>query len=164
MSHPQWKVTLPETVHPCCAGEPAREFDPIVIVEDSATSAALVRQVLGEMRLVNPVVHVDDGDRAVEWFERTSRSGERPALVLLDVVLPGRDGMDVLRWLRSRDDLRSVPVVVLTATARRDDIEEVYERLGADSYLVKPVGFDALGDVLRDLPLCWALMPATDDA
>jgi CheY-like chemotaxis protein len=135
-----------------------------VIVEDSATSAALVRQVIAEMRLVNPVVHIDDGDRAVEWFEEAAGAGGRPVLILLDVVLPGRDGMDVLRWLHSRDDLRAVPVVVLTATAKREDIEEAYERLGADSYLVKPVGFDALGDVLRGLPLSWALMPSTDDA
>lgn len=134
-------------------------LDPILIVEDSWSSAALLRQVFDHLQLANPVVHLGDGDRAIEWLADPAC---RPALMVLDVQLPGRDGMEILRRARSQDHLQGVPVLMLTATADRADLEEAYA-LGADSYLVKPVGFDALGDVLRHLPLRWALLPRVDD-
>lgn len=139
---------------------PGGGLAPLLIVEDSWSSAALLRQVFDHLLLANPVVHLTDGERAVEWLDVPTR---RPALMVLDVQLPGRDGMDILRRVRSLDHLQGVPVLMLTATADRADLEEAYA-LGADSYLVKPVGFEALEDVLRHLPLRWALLPTAHDA
>lgn len=131
---------------------------PILIVEDSRVSAAHLRDLLHDIRLANPVVHLDHGELAVEWLDEPRQRAHPPALVLLDVHLPGRDGMAILRWARAQEELATVPVVILTATADRDDLDEAYD-LGVHSYLVKPVGFDALSDILRHLPLRWALLP-----
>lgn len=140
------------------------ELGTLVIVEDSQASATVLRQVLRDhLQIANPVVHLLDGDRAVEWLTEAVEADAPPVLVLLDVLLPGRDGMEILRWMRGQESLRQLPVVILTATAQHADIDEAYRSLGADSYLVKPVGFDALGDVLRRLPLRWALLPADRD-
>lgn len=136
------------------------DLAPILIVEDSRLSAGLLRRLLTKLRLANPVVHVEDGDGAVEWLDEPAQRAVPPALVLLDVVLPGRDGMEVLRWMRNTEAHASVPVVILTTTPDRDDLEEAYG-LGVDSYLVKPVGFDALSDILRHLPTPWALLGGT---
>lgn len=135
---------------------------PVLIVEDDLSSAEVLRHLLDGLRLANPIVHIDRGDRAVEWLDDAAQSSIRPALILLDVALPGRDGMDVLRWVRRQEHLGGVPVVVLTATAERADMDEAYGDLAVDSYLVKPVAFGALSDILRQLPVRWALLSPVD--
>lgn len=114
--------------------------------------------LIEHLGLANPVVALDHGDRAVEWLDDPTQRAQPPALILLDVLLPGTDGMEILRWLRAQEDFAALPVVILTATAEQADIQEAYD-LDVGSYLVKPVGIDALSDILRHLPLRWALLP-----
>jgi CheY-like chemotaxis protein len=130
---------------------------PILVVEDSPTSARRLRALLEDVGLVNPIVHIDHGGRAVEWLEDAAQHTRCPALIVLDIELPGRGGMEILRWLREQEPFAAVPVIILTATADRTDMDEAYG-LAINSYLVKPVGFDALSDILRHLPLRWALL------
>jgi CheY-like chemotaxis protein len=127
---------------------------PIVVVEDDESSRELIVRYLGKLRLANPVVPALDGVVAVEQLATLAAT---PALVLLDLDLPGRSGLEVLAWLRGQPQLADVPVVMLTGSSELDDIDRAYE-LGISSYLVKPVGFPALEDVLRRLGTPWALL------
>lgn len=135
----------------------------ILVVEDDAVSAAVIAKHLRTLGLANPVQIARDGDDAVAWLARHAAgpSGRLPALILLDRHLPGRDGLEVLRWIHAQPGLRSVPVLILTAASDVPAISEAYE-LGVRSYLVKPIGFKALGEVVRGMELRWAIVPPED--
>lgn len=129
---------------------------PIIVVDDDEMSRELVVRYLDKLNLQNPVLTAGDGDEVVQLLSAPDMC---PALVLLDLELPGRHGLDVLVWIRKEfgDD---VPVVMLTGSAQLDDVDRAYA-LGIASYLVKPVGFSALSDVLRQLSLPWQLLPSS---
>lgn len=128
---------------------------PVVVVDDDELARALVVQHLRKLKLLNRVVEAVDGDAACTVL---SGLADPPVLVLLDLEMPGRSGLEVLSWLRSHPLLGRVPVVMLTGSAELDQVDAAYE-LGIASYLVKPVGFGALQDVVRQLDLPWALLP-----
>lgn len=127
---------------------------PVLVADDDPSSVALIRRFFEAMGLVNPIEVVTRGDDAIEYLTNTA---QRPAAVLLDMQMPGASGLEVLRWIRQRDHYAELPVLVLTGSADIDVVNETYA-LGAVHYLVKPVGFDALGDVMRRLELPWALL------
>lgn len=127
---------------------------PVVVVDDDELARELVARLLQKLALVNPLVFAEDGDRAVDLLS----TGPMPALVLLDLDMPRRSGLEVLAWLRSDARLRRIPVIMLTGSAELEEVDRAYE-LGITSYLVKPVGFSALRDVMRDLAAPWVLLP-----
>lgn len=138
---------------------PGGELPPILVAEDDPSARTLIVRFLERLYLVNPIVHAGDGDEAVTILEKADPP---PAVALLDVRMPGRSGLEVLRWIRGDERLRDLPVILLTASAEADEVHEAHE-LGATSYLVKPVGYDALGEVLRSLRLPWAFRPDAPD-
>lgn len=131
----------------------------VVVVEDDVSGRALVRRYLQKLQLRNPVVEAETGDLAVEVL---SSLEVVPAVVLLDVHLPGRSGLDVLAWIRQHRTLGRVPVVMLTGSSELGDIDRAYE-WGISSYLVKPVGFPAVEDILRKLETPWALLSPDEE-
>lgn len=124
---------------------------PVLLVEDSATAAALVRQALRATRLRNPLVVASTVAAAAAHLDQ----GIRPVVVLLDYELPDGNGIDLLRS-HGRGPLASTPVIILSAHEGGAEIDEAY-RLGAAAYLVKPVGYDAVEDIIRRLRLPWFL-------
>lgn len=141
----------------------ATALAPVLVVEDDPVAATLIHRHLEHLGLANPIRVVGDGDEAVAWLAGGATDGatEVPALILLDHHLPGRSGLEVLRWAHAQPALRSVPVLMLTGESDVAGISEAHS-LGARSYLVKPVGFDALGDVVRGLEVRWAILPAQE--
>lgn len=135
-------------------GAPVGSF-PIVVADDDDLSRELVVRYLDKLNLQNPVLTAADGDQVVALL---TAAGTVPALVLLDLDMPGRNGLDLLAWIRSEMG-DEVPVVMLTGSAQLDDVDSAFA-LGIASYLVKPVGFAALSDVLRQLRLPWQLLPS----
>ena len=134
----------------------------ILVAEDDAQHALLIRASLSAARVANPVHLVHDGEQAVAYLAGTDGYADRdryppPALVLLDLHMPGRSGIEVLTWLRASPSLARVPFLVLTASEEAAHIDEAFQA-GADSYLIKPVGFDALLDVVRNLELRWLVL------
>lgn len=127
----------------------------VVVIDDDELARVLVARYLAKLGLRNPVVQAADGDEGVRLL---SDERLRPVLVLLDIRMPGRSGLEVLRWIRSTPRLDGTPVIMLTGSAELDEVDEAYE-LGLSSYLVKPVGFAALADVLRQADLPWAILP-----
>ena len=129
----------------------------ILLVEDDENDIILIKRAFKRHRIANSVEVAKDGDAAVAWLTRAEEAGTPPCLVLLDLKLPRRSGLEVLEWMRSRDALRRVPAVMLTSLAEERDIDRAYD-LHANSYLVKPVDFDGLVEVAKALEMYWLIL------
>lgn len=133
----------------------------ILVAEDDAQHALLIRAALKAAGLVNPILVFDEGEQALAYLEGEGLYADRelypfPVLGLFDLHLPGMSGLDVLRCMRETSGLSHVPAVVLTASEDPADIDRAFSA-GANSYLIKPVGFEALLEVVRNLGLHWVL-------
>jgi CheY-like chemotaxis protein len=131
----------------------------VLLVEDDPCDARLIVRAFSKARIINPVETVTDGEMAVAYLSGQPPYDDRtryplPVLVLLDLKLPKLDGFEVLRWVRSHSMLRRLPIVVLTSSSLSADVGKAYE-LGANSYLVKPVGTNELIDLLKTVELYW---------
>ena len=134
----------------------------VLLAEDNSTDALMVRRAFTKAGLRGTLDVVDDGDKAVAYLSGQGAFADRarhplPAVLLLDLKLPRRSGLEVLAWLRQQPGLKRLPVVVLTSSEESADINRAYD-LGANSYLVKPVDFDALLEMVRGLGLYWLLL------
>lgn len=131
----------------------------ILLVEDNPDDVLLARRALKKADLPVAMQVVTDGDQAVAYLDGAGPFGDRqrhpqPALILLDLKLPKRSGLEVLRWIRAQAELATTPIVVLTSSTEDEDIQKAYA-LGANSYLQKPVAFNALVELLGALGLYW---------
>lgn len=131
----------------------------ILLIEDNADHAELVRRGLADHTTGARLVHLPDGEQGLAYLKRRGKYKDparspRPALILLDLRLPKIDGLQVLEEIKQDDELRRIPVVILTTSEDDDDLGRAYD-LHANSYLVKPVDFDAFGKLLRELGLYW---------
>ena len=134
------------------AGEPIE----ILLVEDNEDDAELTLMAFAKARFVNHVNVVTDGDAAVRYLQRQGEyaSAVRPDIVLLDLNLPGLDGREVLERIKTNDDLKAIPVIVLTSSEADEDVLRSY-RLHANSYLTKPVRFREFLDAVAVLTDYW---------
>jgi CheY-like chemotaxis protein len=128
----------------------------ILHVEDDPNDTLLLEHACRKAGVVFDLQAVSDGDQAMAYLRGTSDFSDRkkhpmPQLILLDLKMPRVSGFDVLAWLKTEDALRQLPVVVLTSSNHDADIKRAYD-LGARSYLVKPVGFEALVELVKTLP------------
>jgi CheY-like chemotaxis protein len=135
---------------------------PILLVEDDASQVMLVERVLRKAKLANRLLALRNGEEAIAYLDGRGQYDDRsryplPALVLLDVHIPGKSGLEILTWLREQHTLDHIPAVILSGSAESEDIDRAFE-LGAASYLVKPVAFDALLDTVGGLGLSWAIL------
>jgi two-component system, response regulator len=134
----------------------------ILLVEDNPNDVELTLRALKKHNLANQVHVVSDGAEALEYiFANGSYSGRNiadiPKLMLLDLKLPKVDGLEVLRQLKSDERTKVIPVVVLTSSREESDLVASY-KLGANSYIVKPVDFDKFLECVGNLGLYWLLL------
>jgi CheY-like chemotaxis protein len=139
----------------------------ILVVEDDPNDVLLIQRAFGKARILNPVRTVSNGDEAVAYLSGEGPFADReaypfPVLVLLDLKLPRRSGLEVLGWIRSQPGLKRLPIVVLTSSKESIDINRAYD-LGANSYLVKPVGFDSLLELVKSLEVYWMMLNQNPD-
>ena len=136
------------------------ELKEILLVEDDMNDVELTLTALEEHNLANSVLVVHDGEEALDFFYRRGNFKRlpqgNPAMVLLDLKMPKIDGLEVLRQIRADDNLKWIPVIVLTSSREEQDIIESY-RLGVNAYVVKPVDFHQFVDAVQKLGLFWAL-------
>lgn len=125
----------------------------VLLVEDDTNDVLLVRRAFRKAGLTARIEVVSDGEAAVDYLARAQTQGG-PGLVLLDLKLPRRPGLEVLGWLRDQPGLRRLPVVVLTSSRESADVNRAYD-LGANSFLVKPVGFAELLEMIKALDVYW---------
>ena len=126
----------------------------ILLVEDSSADVELTLRALSQHNLANRVQVARDGAEALEFLHGSNRS---PKVVLLDLKLPKVSGLDVLRRIKDDERTKRIPVVVLTSSREEPDIAEAY-RLGANSYIVKPVDFEDFVRAVSDAGLYWLLL------
>jgi CheY-like chemotaxis protein len=134
----------------------------ILLVEDNPSDAELTLRALKQRNLANQVFVCHDGAEALEFFfgdgsHALREIGAVPKVILLDLKLPKVDGLEVLRRLKEEDRTKKIPVVVLTSSREEPDIARAY-RLGANSYIVKPVDFEAFARAVSDVGLYWLLL------
>jgi CheY-like chemotaxis protein len=115
---------------------------PVLYAEDEEDDVFFLQRAFCEAGIANPLVVVSDGDAAMEYLSGTGRYENRaeypfPCLVLLDLNLPARSGLDVLKWIRGQPAMCGLPVLVLTSSTQEADIQQAY-LYGANAYLVKP--------------------------
>lgn len=134
----------------------------ILVVEDNPNDEALTLRALKKSNIKNPVDVVRDGAEALDYLFCTGAYAGRglsqsPAVVLLDVKLPKLDGLEVLKRLRAEERTKLIPVVILTSSTEEEDLITGY-RLGANSYVRKPVDFSQFAEAVRQLGLYWLLL------
>lgn len=131
----------------------------ILLVEDNPDHVALTVRALKKNNIANDVVVATDGAEALEMLlgSASDRSTKLPSVVLLDLKLPKVDGLDVLRTLRSDDRTRLLPIVVLTSSDEEQDVLQSY-KLGANSYIRKPVDFTQFLEATKQLGLYWLVL------
>lgn len=124
----------------------------ILLVEDNPDHAELVRRSFQNQELANQIYHVSDGEAALDYL--LQQNFPRPHLILLDLRLPKIDGLEVLRQIKTNEELRRIPVVILTTSKAQGDLAGAYNN-HVNSYLVKPVSFDKFTRLMDDLSHYW---------
>jgi two-component system response regulator len=135
------------------------EFVLVMLIEDNLDHAELVMRTLAEHQVINQIRHFTEGQSALDYLFRRGEytdpaKSPRPNLILLDLRLPRIDGLEILREVKGDDDLRCIPVVILTTSEADKDIARAYMN-HANSYLVKPVGFEEFNKLMEDMGFYW---------
>ena len=131
----------------------------ILMADDDPDDRQLTQEALEEGRLINEIRFVEHGEELLDYLRRQGKyappaEAPRPGLILLDLNMPRKDGRAVLKDIKSDPALRTIPVVVLTTSKADEDVYRSYD-LGVNSYIVKPVTFEALVDILVTLEKYW---------
>jgi|ERR1051326_6091991 two-component system response regulator len=133
----------------------------ILLVEDNPDDAALTIRALKKQNLTNKLVHLKDGAEAIEFIfgnglaDNIPKNG--PRVILLDLKMPKMGGIEVLEKIKADNRTKEIPVVILTSSAEDPDIKKCY-KLGANSYIVKPVEFDNFAKTVVELGMYWVLL------
>lgn len=129
----------------------------ILLVEDNEADIVLMKEALKDAQVTNAVHVVRDGEDAIRFLEcdpAVNPDGSVPGLILLDLYMPKKDGMDVLRYLKDDETLRKIPAVMMTSSREESDMLRAYD-LQANAYVVKPVDFEQLLDVTHRIENFW---------
>ena len=135
-------------------------LSPVLLAEDNENDVFLVRRAFKENNALNPVYHVSDGEAAIQYLAGEGKYADRaaypfPALFLLDLKMPGKDGLDVLRWLHDHPEIpHKLPVVVLSSTELPSETQLAYA-MDIQACIVKPLGYDELREKIRILKDYW---------
>ena len=131
----------------------------ILMADDDLEDRLLVKEAMAEARLANDLRFVEDGEQLMDYLNHRGRyldiaDSPRPGLILLDLNMPKKDGREALREIKIDPQFRRIPVVVLTTSKAEEDILRTYD-LGANSFIVKPVSFQGLVEVMETLRRYW---------
>lgn len=137
------------------------ELKRILLAEDNPKDVELTLEALGEHNLANEVVVVSDGAEALDYLycrgDYAMRSGQHPVVIMLDLKMPKVDGLEVLRIIKSDEQMKTIPVVMLTSSREEQDLVKSYKS-GVNAYVVKPVDFQEFMDAVKELGTFWALI------
>jgi CheY-like chemotaxis protein len=138
-----------------------KQIRPILLVEDNLNDIELTLAALKQNHIANEIVVARHGGEALDYLYRRgihqNRPPAHPAAIFLDLKMPKVDGLEVLRQLKGDEEMKTIPVVMLTSSREETDLVKSY-RLGVNAYVVKPVGFEQFTDAIRQLGMFWAVL------
>ncbi len=131
----------------------------VLLVEDDVTEATLLRRLFEDIGIPHEICHIDNGEAALHYlFARGDYADDppnsQPRLILLDIYLPGIDGIEVLRQIKNSEDLRHIPVVMLSTSASKDDVARAYAN-HANAYIVKLSSYVPYREMIKCMGLFW---------
>jgi DNA-binding response OmpR family regulator len=131
----------------------------ILLAEDDDNDFFFLQRAFEEAKIACPLLRVRDGQEAMNYLEGQGEYADRvkhplPYILLLDLKMPRKNGFDVLSWVRAHSRLRRLPIIVLTSSKEEPDVNRAYD-LGVNTYLVKPIKFEGLVDMMRAMDLYW---------
>ncbi len=132
---------------------------PILVADDDRDDCEMIRDAFKESRLINDLHFVKDGEDLMSYLHHQGKYEDKskyplPGLILLDLNMPKKDGREALKEIKGDETLRQIPVVVLTTSQAEEDVFRTYN-LGVNSFITKPVAFDALVQIMKDLGRYW---------
>jgi CheY-like chemotaxis protein len=131
-----------------------RNSKPILLVEDDDVDVMTVRRAFNDLKVANQLVPTGNGEEALEYLR--SRSNTKPSVILLDLNMPKMNGVEFLKTVKTDEDLKKIPVVVLTTSGAEQDIAESFS-LGAAGYMVKSVDYVKFVEIIRTIDMYWSL-------
>jgi CheY-like chemotaxis protein len=134
----------------------------ILLIEDNPNDVELTLRALKKVNILNKIHVLSDGAEALDFFFRKGKYSNRnsknePKVIILDLKLPKVNGLEILRNLKGDENLKTIPVVVLTSSREEQDVVESY-KLGVNSYIVKPVDFEKFIEAVKELGFYWLLL------
>ncbi len=133
----------------------------ILLAEDSAADAEMAIDALRDAHLSNPIVHVEDGVEALDYLQRRGAYADReeghPVVLLLNIKMPRMDGLEVLQRIRADEELKRLPVVILSSSREESDLARSWD-LGVNAYVVKPVDIDQFFKAVKTIGVFWAVI------
>ncbi|MGI6486947.1 MAG: response regulator [Syntrophomonadaceae bacterium] len=136
-----------------------RSIKPVLLVEDDRVDALTVKRALKELKVTNELIIRENGEEALEYLRNPQN--QMPAIILLDINMPRMNGIEFLQAAKSDDNIKKIPVIVLTTSNEETDKIQSFN-LGVAGYMVKPVDYQKFVDVVRVIDLYWTLSELPD--
>ena len=137
-----------------------KNFGPLLIAEDNDMDLELAMEALNSLNLANKIEVTRDGEEALDFLFYRGKFKDRepsiPVVILLDIKMPKVDGIEVLKEIKMDEELKKVPVVMLTSSKEEKDISKCYE-LGVNAFVVKPVDFEQFNTAIKEIGLFWGV-------
>jgi len=138
------------------------QYDTVVLVEDNPDDAELTMRSLNSLQLGNQIIWLKDGAEAINYLfdqhpDQSHKVSNQPRLILLDLKLPKVNGIEVLKRIKSDDQMKTVPVVVMTSSNESVDLKTCYE-LGVNSFVTKPINYQEFIEATKNIGLYWLLV------
>lgn len=131
----------------------------ILLAEDNDDDVVMIRKTFEQSKIMNMIQVVKDGEEALAYLRREGKYKEAklPGMLMLDIKMPKKDGLEVLREVKADPNFRHLPIIMLTTSKREEDVLESYQG-GACSYISKPLGLQNFQEVIRQFELYWTLV------
>lgn len=131
----------------------------ILIADDDAEDRMLIKEALEESRLINSIRFVENGEELMDYLHHKGQFSDKakfptPGLILLDLNMPKKDGREALKEIKADNNLKVLPIVVLTTSKAEEDIVKTYD-LGVNSFVTKPVTFGSLVEIMGTISKYW---------
>ena len=131
-----------------------QSMKPILLVEDDTVDARTVKRALDDLGATTPLIHLTNGEEALRYLRNDQN--ERPCIILLDLNMPRMNGIEFLRAIKDEENLKTIPVIVLTTSREGRDVLDTFD-LNVAGYVVKPVDYKRFVDTIRTIDRYWSL-------
>jgi len=127
---------------------------PILLVEDDIVDAMTVKRALCDLKITNPLVHAPNGEEAMKYLK--TRGNEKPCIILLDLNMPKMNGIEFLKIIKTDEELKAIPVIVLSVFGDEQNVVESFD-LSVAGYMVKSVDYKILEETIKAVNMYWTL-------